>query len=65
MNTGFDNGQAQLCSMNNGSIYAVFRGSAPSGCLGVQLTLFSTSSCAGLELSTITGRKQLDQATLD
>lgn len=58
MNTGFDGGQAQFCSFNNGSIYAVFRGAAPTGCLGVQLTLFSTSSCAGLQLSTITGRKK-------
>jgi hypothetical protein len=55
-NDQFANGQASFCSMANASIYAVFQAdSIPEGCILVELTLFSTSSCAGLQLSTITG----------
>ncbi|KAI4721021.1 hypothetical protein E4T48_02637 [Aureobasidium sp. EXF-10727] len=51
-NPQFYNGQAQFCSLSNGTVYAVFQqDSAPSGCMYIQLSLFSTSSCAALAMS--------------
>ena len=56
LNDGFYNGQASFCTLNNGTIFAVFQqDSQPPGCLFIQLTLFSVSSCQALALSTITG----------
>lgn len=55
-NTAFFNGQAAFCAISNGTVYAVFEENAqPDGCLYIQLSLFSVSSCQGLQLSTITG----------
>ncbi|KAK5767514.1 hypothetical protein LTS12_002355 [Elasticomyces elasticus] len=55
-NAGFYNGQAAFCSLSNGTIYAVFQQNAqPDGCLYIQLTLFTVSSCQGLSYSTVTG----------
>ncbi|KAK5736571.1 hypothetical protein LTR17_007390 [Elasticomyces elasticus] len=55
-NAGFDNGQAAFCSLLNGTIFAVFQqGAQPEGCLYIQLTLFTVSSCQGLSYSTVTG----------
>lgn len=54
-NAAFSNGQASFCTMSNGTIYAVFQATAPDGCLYIQLSLFSVSSCQNLQLSTITG----------
>ncbi|KAK3651468.1 hypothetical protein LTR56_005610 [Elasticomyces elasticus] len=55
-NAGFYNGQAAFCSLSNGTIYAVFQQNAqPEGCLYIQLTLFTVSSCQGLSYSTVTG----------
>jgi hypothetical protein len=51
-NSQFYNGQAQFCSLSNGTVYAVFQqDSAPSGCMYIQLSLFSVSSCAALAMS--------------
>jgi hypothetical protein len=51
-NSQFYNGQAQFCSLNNGTVYAVFQQDAtPNGCMFIQLTLFSVSSCASLAIS--------------
>jgi hypothetical protein len=51
-NSQFYNGQAQFCSLNNGTVYAVFQqDAAPSGCMYIQLSLFSVSSCAALAMS--------------
>ncbi|PIA91690.1 hypothetical protein CB0940_09424 [Cercospora beticola] len=48
-NAAFDSGQAQFCSMDDGTIYAVFRAAArPVGCLNTRLMLFVASSCARL-----------------
>lgn len=56
LNEGFYNGQASFCTLSNGTIYAVFQqDSQPAGCLFIQLSLFSVSSCQALALSTITG----------
>ncbi|KAK5674602.1 hypothetical protein LTS10_012603 [Elasticomyces elasticus] len=55
-NAEFYNGQAAFCSLANGTIYAVFQQHAqPEGCLYIQLTLFTVSSCQGLSYSTVTG----------
>lgn len=55
-NAEFFNGQAAFCALANGMVYAVFQENAqPDGCLYIQLSLFSVSSCQGLQLSTITG----------
>lgn len=55
-NAEFFNGQAAFCALANGTVYAVFQENAqPDGCLYIQLSLFSVSSCQGLQLSTITG----------
>ncbi|EMC92444.1 hypothetical protein BAUCODRAFT_27724 [Baudoinia panamericana UAMH 10762] len=54
-NDAFWNGQAQFCSVWNGTIYAVFRQNAPDGCTHIDLQLFTVSSCQALALSTITG----------
>lgn len=55
-NSAFFNGQASFCVVQNGTVYAVFaQGSQPDGCLFIQLTLFSVSSCQGISLATITG----------
>lgn len=51
-NSQFYNGQAQFCSLSNGTVYAVFQqDAAPSGCMYIQLSLFSVSSCAALALN--------------
>jgi hypothetical protein len=51
-NSQFYNGQAQFCSLSNGTVYAVFQqDAAPSGCMYIQLSLFSVSSCAALAMS--------------
>ena len=51
-NSQFYNGQAQFCSLNNGTVYAVFQeDAAPSGCMFIQLSLYSVSSCATLAMS--------------
>ncbi|THY67848.1 hypothetical protein D6C97_00556 [Aureobasidium pullulans] len=51
-NSQFYNGQAQFCSLSNGTVYAVYQqDAAPSGCLYIQLSLFSVSSCAALAMS--------------
>ncbi|KAK1073542.1 hypothetical protein LTR74_001683 [Friedmanniomyces endolithicus] len=56
LNSGFWNGQANFCTVSNGTIFAVFEQNAqPDGCLYIQLSLFAVSSCQGLTLSTITG----------
>ena len=56
-NSAFFNGQASFCALSNGTVYAVFQqNSQPDGCLYIQLSLFSVSSCQGLSFSTITGR---------
>jgi len=56
LNSGFWNGQANFCTVSNGTIFAVFQQNAqPDGCLYIQLSLFAVSSCQGLTLSTITG----------
>ncbi|KAI7375121.1 hypothetical protein KC328_g15627 [Hortaea werneckii] len=56
LNDGFYNGQASFCTLSNGTIYAVFQQDLqPPGCLFIQLSLFSVSSCQALALSTITG----------
>jgi len=45
LNPAFDNGQASFCAMNNGTVYVVFQqAAAPSGCLFIQLSLFSGQS---------------------
>ena len=50
LNAAFYGGQAQFCTLSNGDIYAVFQYLAqPSGCVIVQLTLFSASSCVSLQ----------------
>ena len=55
-NSAFSNGQASFCALSNGTVYAVFQQNAqPDGCLYIQLSLFSVSSCQGIQLSTITG----------
>lgn len=55
-NSAFFNGQAAFCALSNGTVYAVFQQNAqPDGCLYIQLSLFSISSCQGIQLSTITG----------
>lgn len=51
-NSQFYNGQASFCSLQNGTVYAVFQqNAAPSGCMFIQLSLYSLSSCAGLAMS--------------
>lgn len=51
-NSQFYNGQASFCSLNNGTVYAVFQqDAAPSGCMFIQLSLYSVSSCASLAMS--------------
>lgn len=61
-NSAFFNGQASFCALSNGTIYAVFEENAqPDGCLYIQLSLFSVSSCQGISFATITGiRNQCD-----
>lgn len=55
-NPAFFNGQAAFCALSNGTVYAVFQQSAqPDGCLYIQISLFSVSSCQGISLATITG----------
>ena len=55
-NAAFFNGQAAFCALGNGTVYAVFaEGAQPEGCLYIQLSLFSVSSCQGIQFSTITG----------
>ncbi|KAI5361176.1 Putative PA14/GLEYA domain-containing protein [Septoria linicola] len=50
LNAAFYGGQAQFCAVANGGVYAVFSQYAyPSGCIIVQLTLFSASSCISLQ----------------
>jgi hypothetical protein len=50
-NSQFYNGQAQFCSLGNGTVFAVFQqDAAPSGCMYIQLSLFSVSSCASLAM---------------
>ena len=54
--SSFFNGQASFCAMTNGTVFAVFAENAqPDGCLYIQLSLFSVSSCQGISLATITG----------
>ena len=56
MNPAFYNGQASFCTVANGTVYAVFAQNAgPDGCMYIQLSLFSMSSCQNLQLTTITG----------
>jgi len=56
INSAFFNGQASFCVVQNGTVYAVFaQGAQPDGCLFIQLTLFSVSSCQGISFATITG----------
>ena len=56
-NSAFFNGQASFCALSNGTVYAVFQqNSQPDGCLYIQLSLFSVSSCQGISFATITGR---------
>ncbi|KAK0269999.1 hypothetical protein LTR35_014465 [Friedmanniomyces endolithicus] len=56
LNSAFWNGQANFCTVSNGTVFAVFQQNAqPDGCLYIQLSLFAVSSCQGLTLSTITG----------
>ncbi|TKA83945.1 hypothetical protein B0A55_00247 [Friedmanniomyces simplex] len=56
LNSAFWNGQAGFCSVQNGTIYAVFQQNGqPDGCLYIQLSLFAVSSCQGLSYSTVTG----------
>jgi hypothetical protein len=51
-NSQFYNGQAQFCSLSNGTVYAVFQQDAqPFGCMYIQLSLFSVSSCAALAMT--------------
>ena len=53
-NSEFYNGQASFCALSNGTVYAVFQeNSQPDGCLYIQLSLFSVSSCQGISLATI------------
>lgn len=41
-NSQFYDGQAQFCSLQNGTVYAIFQqNSAPSGCLYISLSIFS------------------------
>ena len=55
-NSAFFNGQASFCALSNGTVYAVFQeNSQPDGCLYIQLSLFSVSSCQGISFATITG----------
>lgn len=55
-NAAFFNGQASFCVLQNGAVYALFQQNAqPDGCLFIQLTLFSVSSCQGISFATITG----------
>ena len=55
-NSEFFNGQASFCALSNGTVYAVFQENAqPNGCLYIQLSLFSVSSCQGISFATITG----------
>lgn len=55
-NSAFFNGQASFCAISNGTVYAVFQqNSQPNGCLYIQLSLFSVSSCQGISFATITG----------
>ena len=55
-NSAFFNGQASFCVLQNGTVYAVFaQGAQPDGCLFIQLTLYSVSSCQGMSFATITG----------
>jgi hypothetical protein len=44
----FFNGQAAFCSTADGTVYAVFVEQLPTGCLRIALTIFTTSSCAGI-----------------
>lgn len=42
-NSQFFNGQAQFCSLSDGTVYAVFQqNAAPSGCYYISLTVFSS-----------------------
>lgn len=51
-NSEFYNGQAQFCSLANGTVYAVFQqDAAPAGCLIIQLNLFSATSCGSFAFS--------------
>lgn len=51
-NDQFFNGQAQFCSLANGTVYATFvENAVPQGCSYIQLSLFS-ASCAALPGST-------------
>ena len=55
-NAAFYNGQASFCALSNGTVYAVFQEAMqPDGCLFIQLSLFSVSSCQALSFATITG----------
>ena len=55
-NSAFFNGQASFCALANGTVFAVFQQNAqPDGCLYIQLSLFSISSCQGISFATITG----------
>lgn len=55
-NSAFFNGQAAFCALSNGTVYAIFQENAqPDGCLYIQLSLFSVSSCQGISFATITG----------
>ncbi len=55
-NNAFFNGEASFCALQNGTIYSVFQqGAQPQGCMFIQLSLFSVSSCQGYTFSTVTG----------
>jgi hypothetical protein len=63
-NSAFFNGQASFCALSNGTVYAVFQqNSQPDGCLYIQLSLFSVSSCQGISFATITGRTYINGQT--
>ncbi|KAM3417427.1 hypothetical protein BST61_g5673 [Cercospora zeina] len=66
-NPAFDTGQAQFCSTENGTLFAVFRSSArPAGCLTTRLQLFMASSCARLPeyVSTLVQTQSLPASTV-
>ncbi|GAB7337165.1 hypothetical protein MBLNU457_g2554t3 [Dothideomycetes sp. NU457] len=45
-NNAFYNGQASFCQISNGTVYAVFsENGGPQGCMYIQLTLYTVSSC--------------------
>jgi len=49
-NNSFYNGQASFCQISNGTVYVVFSQSGgPQGCMYIQLSLYTVSSCQSMQ----------------